>query len=97
MSDLGSVLRVLHDAKLTSKWREIGQTLTVSDGDLDSFRGDDSLCLLLMVATWLQGQKRDPDPPSWKMLVSAIADPHGGGKAREGSRIAAMFKGALQQ
>ena len=96
MRDLGYVLRVLHNAKLAPKWRPIGQTLTVSDGDLDSFSGDDGSCLLQMVVTWLQGQKRLSDAPSWWRLVGAVADPHGGDKAHEGLRIAAMFRGVLQ-
>ena len=96
-SDLGQVLRVLHDAGLAAKWRAIGQTLTVSDADLSDFEarfsGDSSLCLLQVVASWLRGQKRHPDPPSWCRLVWAVADPHGGATVYGGKRIAATFKG----
>ena len=91
------MLRVLHGAGLVVKWRAIGQTLTVSDADLAGFdarfSGDPSLCLLQMVASWLRGQKRHPDPPSWCRLIWAVADPLGGGKHHEGLKIAASFKG----
>ena len=95
--DLGQVLRVLHDAGLAAKWRAIGQTLTVSDADLTAFdsrfSGDSSLCLLQVVASWLRGQKRFLDPPSWWRLVWAVADPQGGGTVHGGNRIAAMLRG----
>ena len=97
MRDLGYVLRVLHDAGLVSKWRAIGQILTVSDANLadlsTNFNSDSSLCLLHVVASWLRGQKRLPDPPSWQRVVWAVADPLGGGKVHEGLRLAAYFKG----
>ena len=95
--DLGQVLRVLHDAGLAAKWRAIGQTLTVSNDDLAGFNtrfnGDPSLCLLQVVASWLCGQMRHPDPPSWWRLVRAVADPQGGDTVHGGKRIAAMFRG----
>ena len=95
--DLGQVLRVLHDAGLAEKWRAIGQTLTVSDANLAGFdtrfNGDPSLCLLQVVASWLCGQMRHPDPPSWWRLIRAVADPQGGDTVHGGKRIAAMFKG----
>ena len=95
--DLGQVLRVLHDAGLAAKWRAIGKTLTVSDADLAGFdarfSGDPSLCLLHMVTSWLRGQKRLLDPPSWRRLVWAVADPQGGGTVHGGKRIAAMLRG----
>ena len=91
------MLRVLHDAGLAARWRAIGQTLTVSDDDLAGFdarfSGDPSLCLLQVVDSWLHGETRLPDPPSWWLLVWAVADPQGGGTVNEGMRIAAMFKG----
>ena len=97
LGDLGQVLRVLHDAGLAEKWRAIGQTLTVSDADLADFNTqfgcDSSFCLLQMVALWLCGQKRLPDPPSWWRLVRAVADPQGGDTVHGGKRIAAMFRG----
>ena len=95
--DLGQVLKILHDAGLAAKWRAIGQTLTVSDANLAGFdarfSGDPSLCLLQVVASWLHGQKRLPNPPSWWMLVWAVADPQGGGTVHGGKRMAAMLRG----
>ena len=94
------MLRVLHGAGLVAKWRAIGQTLTVSDADLAGFdarfSGDPSLCLLRMVASWLRGQKRHLEPPSWCRLVWAVADPQGGGKRHEGLKIAASIKGVCE-
>ena len=37
-----------------------------------------------------------PDPPSWCKLVLAVVNPQGGGKRREGLRIAADFKGVCE-
>ena len=95
--DLGYVLRVLHDAGLAAKWESIGQTLTVPDGELASiktkFEGDPNLCLLHVIATWLNGQKRSSDPPSWEGLIRMIADPCGGCKRRAALQVAEKFKG----
>ena len=91
------MLRVLHDAGLAAKWRAIGQTLTVSDDDLAGFEvrfsGDPSLCLLQVVASWLRGETRLSNPPSWWLLVWAVADPQGGGTVHGGKRMAAMLRG----
>ena len=95
--DLQYVLRVLHDAGLAAKWRAIGQTLTISDGDLDGFdikfKGDPDLCLLQVVATWLRGQTRLQYRPSWRRVVSVIADPSGGDRPRAGYEVAKKLEG----
>ena len=95
--DLEHVLRVLHDADLAAKWRAIGQTLTISDGDLDGFdtrfKGDPDLCLLQVVATWLRGQTRLQDRPSWRRVVWVIADPSGGDQPRAGYEVAKKLRG----
>ena len=92
------MLRVIHDAGLVDKWREIAQSLTVSGGDLDGFHttfsGDQSLCLLHSMAAWLNGQKRSRNPATWCEVVRAVADPAGGGKQLEAKRIAKNYKGA---
>ena len=97
MTDLADILKVLHDAKLVPKWKDIGQTLRISDEDLDTFIDDDtSFSLLRMVVSWLEGNSSLRDDPSWWRLMWAVADPHGGDKPREGMRIATMIKGELQ-
>ena len=91
------MLRVLHDVGLAAKWRAIGQTLTICDGALDGFdikfKGDPDLCLLQVVATWLRGQTRLQDCPSWQTMVSVIADPSGGDLPRAGYEVAKKLKG----
>ena len=96
MTDLADVLKVLHDAKLARKWQDIGQTLRISDEDLNTFSGDFKFCLLQTVVTWLEGNSSLPDPPSWWRLVWAVTDRYGGDKVREGMKIASMIKGLLQ-
>ena len=95
------MVRVIHNAGLDDRWQQIAQILTVSDSDLagfgTTFRGDPSSCLLHAMATWLRGQKRLSDPPSWWSLVQAVADEKGGNNLHEATRIAVMFRSACLQ
>ena len=97
IDDLQYVLRILHDKKLVAKWRAIGQTLTVTDDDLDrfkaEFKNDPDLCLLQVMAAWLQGQARRREDPSWSRVVWMIADERGGDKRRAGLEVAMKLKG----
>lgn len=90
MSDLGYVLRILHEKGLLASWKQIGQTLKV---DVSAIHGDPSLCLLQVVAAWLRGETRLEDPPSWWRVVWAVADKLGGNKYRQAREIALRYKG----
>ena len=89
MDDLGYVLRVLHDADMEAKWKEIGQVLRVRD--LNDITADSGL--LQVVASWLKRYTRLSDPPSWWRVVWAVADQQGGDSSQSARSIAKKYKG----
>ena len=95
MSDLANVLIVLSDAELTSKWKNIGQALKVTNDHLNCISGEHSLCLIQVVVAWLQRLSRHPEAPSWWSLVQAVAEPNGGDTLPKAQRIADMLEGTV--
>ena len=91
------VVRELHSVGLAAKWRQIGQTLKVSNDVMTGLRGDPSVCLLHVVYNWLSGQTRllDRDQPSWWRVVWVVADKLGGNKQRSAREIAKKCSGVL--
>ena len=95
IDDLPYVLKAVHH--LASKWEAIGITLRVANLSNISmkFSGDPLKCLTAMLADWLKRQydrEREREPPSWKKLVNAVADPSGGNDSQYAGYMKLNYK-----
>ena len=80
------MVEVLVECGMAEKWKEIGDRLTVRElhAIKTKHEGDSQLCLIVMLADWLNGQyDRKADPPCGYApclftLVWVLADPDGG-------------------
>ena len=83
------------------KWRNLCLALRVSPVDLSAIdekrHGDPDACLQDGLSLWLQGHYNTDTygPPSWRMLVDAVANSAGGDEHALAVEIAEKHKGEL--
>ena len=88
-------VRVLH--LLAHKWNNIGTVLRVRNLDTirKKFPTEPQRCLIAMLSDWLNGQydTQRAVPPSWRMVVYALADRGGGDHRQRAEYVAKNHKG----
>ena len=98
-SDLFDVYDAVHECRVN--WHNLCLALRISDNDLSAINreqsGDTEACLRKGLSCWLQG---DYDvgkhgPPSWRMLVDAVANSTGGNDHKLALDIAELHEGNL--
>ena len=83
------------------KWRNLCLALRVSSSNLSTIdekrRGDPDTCLQDGLSLWLQGHYNADThgPPTWRMLVDAVANSAGGDDHTLAVEIAKNHKGEL--
>ena len=95
IEDLRYVVRVLQP--LENKWENIGTVLRVRNLDTikKKFPTEPQRCLIAMLSDWLNGQydTQRGKPPSWWMVVFALADRGGGDNRQRAEYVAKNHKG----
>ena len=90
MKDLPYVRAAL--INVSAEWYNIGVYFRIHVNTLDQIkrenRRDCDKCLTAMIAEWLKSSASKVDPPTWKMVVVAIASRVGGDNPSEAKRIA---------
>ena len=80
-------------------WRSIGEALKLKPGSLNIIQanhpGDVKGCLTEVLSEWLQNGYDTTrfGPPSWKLLVAAVAHPAGGNNRALAEKIAQKYNG----
>ena len=85
--------------KVGHNWRSVGEALRLHPDSLSRIQadhpGDVRACLTEVLTEWLK-ERYDTTrfgPPSWKLLVEAVADPAGGDNCALAQKIAQRFNG----
>ena len=92
----------LYDVKcelidVAHNWRGVGEALRLNPGLLDTIKanhpGSVEDCLTKALAEWLNKSYNTSrfGPPSWKLLVAAVAHPAGGNNRALAERIAQKY------
>ena len=96
IDDLFEVQSALHD--VAPNWRGLGEALRLRPAVLRTIEADKSDCrsrLREALTEWLQQAYNTErfGPPSWKMLVAAVAHPSGGNNNALAQQIASKYNG----
>ena len=96
IDDLCDVQSELLDVE--SKWKSIGKALRLQRSVLDSIAAhskDEVDCMEEVLTKWLNGAYNVSrfGPPSWKLLVTAVAHPAGGDNHALAEQIALKYNG----
>ena len=82
---------------LENKWENIGIVLSVQNLDTikKKFPTEPQRCLIAMLSNWLNRQydTQRAEPPSWRMVVYALADRSGGDHRQRAEYVAKNHKG----
>ena len=96
IDDLFDIQSELLDVE--SKWKSIGKALRLKRSLLDSIaaHGKEEVdCMEEVLTEWLNRAYNVPrfGPPSWKLLVAAVAHPNGGDNRALAKQIARKYNG----
>ena len=96
IDDLFEVQSEVHD--VAHKWKDLGKALRLRPAVLNRIKADRpdcKSCLEEALTEWLQQAYNTErfGPPSWKMLVAAVAHPSGGNNNALAQQIASKYNG----